>query len=120
MISKFIQTSEQRQQSKEAALRNHDASIHNLENQVGQIAKMLSERSQGSLPGNTETNPREQDKAITLKSGRELQFNKCGETPVAMKEKRTSDKSEAPKEDDKSSSLEVTVKEPKKTKAPTV
>ena len=33
---------------------------------------MLSKRPQGSLPGNTEPNPRGQVKAVTLRSGREL------------------------------------------------
>ena len=59
--------------NQDTALRNHEASIHNLETQVGQIAKLLSERPPGSLPGNTETNPREHLKAVTLRSGRELQ-----------------------------------------------
>jgi len=57
----------------EATLRNHTASRHNLENQVGQIAKTLAERPQGSLPSNTETNPREQLKVITLISGKEVE-----------------------------------------------
>ena len=34
---------------------------------------MLSSRPQGSLPRNTETNPREQANAITLRCGKELQ-----------------------------------------------
>ena len=89
MISKFIKTSEQCQQAIEAALRNHDAFIHNLENQMGQIAKMLLERSQGTLPGNTKMNPKEQVKTITLRIGRELQSNKCGKPPVAIKEDQT-------------------------------
>ena len=81
---------------------------------------MLSERSQWSLLGNTEMNPKEQVKAVTLRNGRELQFNKYGETPIAMKENMTADKSEAPKEDDKSSPLKVKANEPEKTKAPIV
>jgi len=56
-----------------AALCNNTASLYNLENQVGQIAKSLSERHQGSLPSNTETNPREHVNAITLRSGLEVE-----------------------------------------------
>ncbi|XP_076958364.1 uncharacterized protein LOC143634070 [Bidens hawaiensis] len=41
-----------------------------IENQVGQIAQLFSARPQGSLPSNTETNPRAEAKAITLRSGR--------------------------------------------------
>ena len=35
---------------------------------------MLTERAPASLPGNTETNPREHVKAVTLRSGKELQI----------------------------------------------
>ena len=45
----------------------------NLENQVGQLANLLSERSHGALPSNTEKNPREEAKAVTLRNGRELE-----------------------------------------------
>ncbi|KAK1428088.1 hypothetical protein QVD17_16916 [Tagetes erecta] len=38
--------------------------------QVGQIAKLLSERPQGGLPGNTEANPKGHVKAITTRSGK--------------------------------------------------
>ncbi|XP_027333518.1 uncharacterized protein LOC113848267 [Abrus precatorius] len=37
------------------------------------LEELLSERPQGSLPNNTETNPREQVNAVTLRSGRTLQ-----------------------------------------------
>ncbi|XP_027362486.1 uncharacterized protein LOC113870087 [Abrus precatorius] len=72
-MTKFIQTSESRFQSTETTLRNQQASIHNLEIQLGQISRLLSERPQGSLPDNTETNRREQVNAVTLRSGRTLQ-----------------------------------------------
>ena len=43
---------------------------------MGQIANLLTERQQGSLPSNSEINPRgegnEHVKTITLRSGREL------------------------------------------------
>ncbi|XP_076916387.1 uncharacterized protein LOC143576078 [Bidens hawaiensis] len=51
-------------------LRNQKASMHTIENQVGQIAQLLSERQQCSLPSNTERNPNAETKAITLRSGR--------------------------------------------------
>ena len=53
----------------EQIFKNHSSSIHNLEIQVGQLANSLSVRNQGSLPSNTEKNPKEQLKAITLRSG---------------------------------------------------
>ncbi|XP_076885035.1 uncharacterized protein LOC143534423 [Bidens hawaiensis] len=51
-------------------LKNQKASIQTIENQVGQIAQLLSARPQGSLPSNTEINPNAEAKAITLRSGR--------------------------------------------------
>ncbi|KAL5552490.1 hypothetical protein UlMin_039891 [Ulmus minor] len=55
---------------------NQGASIRNLEHQVGEISKLLTERGQGALPSNTERNPREEAKAITLRSGKELEKSK--------------------------------------------
>ncbi|KAL5580373.1 hypothetical protein UlMin_012815 [Ulmus minor] len=57
----------------QANFRNQGASIRNLEHQVGEISKLLTERAQGALPSNTERNPREEAKAITLRSGKELE-----------------------------------------------
>ena len=45
--------------SKEARLKTNEVALKNLENQVGQLASLLSERSQGSLPSNTKKNPKE-------------------------------------------------------------
>ena len=52
--------------------KTHSSSIHNLEVQIGQIANALTSRNQGNLPSNAETNPREQVKAISLRSGKNL------------------------------------------------
>ena len=54
-------------------LKNHSSSIHNIELQLGQLENVVTTRAQGHLPSNTEVNPKEQVKAITLRSGRELQ-----------------------------------------------
>ncbi|XP_052199599.1 uncharacterized protein LOC127806389 [Diospyros lotus] len=59
MMAKFINSTEARMQS--------------LETQIGQLAQAISERPQGGLPSNTEKNPREHVKAITLRSGKELE-----------------------------------------------
>src|SRR5262249_43315273 len=99
MMMKFIKDSDERQKSldqilenQDATLQNHGASIHNLEVQVGQLAKMLSKRPQSALPSNTKLNPREQVNAITLRSETELKFKpKKGieqkQSPNSMKEK---------------------------------
>ncbi|PPS19943.1 hypothetical protein GOBAR_AA00631 [Gossypium barbadense] len=52
-------------QNTETALKNQQASIQGLETQLGQLSKLISERPQGSLPSNTEPNPREHLNAIS-------------------------------------------------------
>ncbi|XP_048229148.1 uncharacterized protein LOC125369886 [Ricinus communis] len=69
---KFVSTLETKFQQTDAALRNQQASIHNLENQICQISKMMAETQLGTLPNNTESKPREHVKAITLRSGKQL------------------------------------------------
>ncbi|GAV66113.1 hypothetical protein CFOL_v3_09623 [Cephalotus follicularis] len=75
--------------------RNQSASIHNLEVQVGQTANLLSGRPQGTLPTNTDINPKEQVKEITLRSGKQLQ-----DAPIKLEESKCWDNI-----DDKSQSL---------------
>ncbi|KAL2526964.1 Uncharacterized protein Adt_12018 [Abeliophyllum distichum] len=52
--------------------KRQDVAIKNMENQIGQLAKMLTERQPGTWPSNTEVNPKEQVNAITTRSGAEL------------------------------------------------
>ena len=63
-------------QNQSTILNNQAAHLRKLEVQMGQMANLLTERQQGSLPSNSEINPRgegkEHIKAITLRSGREL------------------------------------------------
>ncbi|XP_075523994.1 uncharacterized protein LOC142556419 [Primulina tabacum] len=66
MMSKFISSIETR-------LQNQDTSIKGLENHIGQLAKMIANREPDTLPSNTKTNPKEQVKAIELKSGNVLE-----------------------------------------------
>ena len=68
---------EQMYQDTQLMFKNHSSSIHNLEVQIGQLANSLTMRNQGSLPSNTEKNPKEQLKAITLRSGTEIQTPKA-------------------------------------------
>ncbi|XP_070001822.1 uncharacterized protein [Nicotiana sylvestris] len=51
--------------------RQHSA-IKNLEIQVSQLATLMSGQIQGALPSNTEKNPKEHLKAISLRSGKSL------------------------------------------------
>src|SRR5262249_23743115 len=65
LMSKCISTSE-------ARFQNQDASIKNLETQIGQLAKIMSEKAQSASPSNAEPKLKEHVKAITLRSGKEL------------------------------------------------
>ncbi|XP_015960764.1 uncharacterized protein LOC107484737 [Arachis duranensis] len=56
--------------------KNHKASIKSLERQIGQISKQIFvERPSSSLPSDTIPNPKEECKAIQLRSGRTLMSN---------------------------------------------
>ena len=76
IFEKFMQQTTSFMNETRAKFRNQGASIHNLEHQVGEISKLLVERSQGALPSDTETNPKEHVKAISLRSGKELESPK--------------------------------------------
>ena len=77
-------------------LNDQAAQLRNLEVKMGQMANMLIERLQSSLPRNSEINPRgegkEYCKAITLRSGREVAT--LGPPPIIVKETRQSDQLE--------------------------
>src|SRR3954466_3842810 len=71
--SKLEDTLTQFMQASMANQRSNEAAIKNLENQVGQLAKQLSEQQPGaSFSANTQTNPKEHCKAIVTRSGREV------------------------------------------------
>ena len=57
-------------QKTDMAIQNNSALIRNLEVQIDQLSSMLTERTIGTLPSNTVTNPKEHVKAISLRSGR--------------------------------------------------
>ena len=80
VMSTKMNQQDEAQKRMEQMIRNHSSSIHNLEVQMGQLANSIATRNQGALPSNTEKNPKEQVKAITLRSGTEIQ------SPQATKE----------------------------------
>ena len=74
--SQLQQNTQALQQSQIAFQNNTQASLKNLETQVSQLARELSEiRTQGSgkLPSQTIVNPRENVSAITLRSGKQVE-----------------------------------------------
>ena len=48
------------------------AIIHDLQRQAAQLSEAVNTRPTGTLPSNIEKNPKEEVKAITLRSGIEL------------------------------------------------
>ncbi|XP_047172445.1 uncharacterized protein LOC124840429 [Vigna umbellata] len=63
------------QQFMQVSISNHkstEASLRNLEIQVGQLAKKLEEKPEKEFGANTEVNPKEDCKVITTRSGRIL------------------------------------------------
>ncbi|XP_030939518.1 uncharacterized protein LOC115964323 [Quercus lobata] len=59
---------------------NMGATMKNLEVQIGQLATTINANQRGTFPNNTEVNPKEQCKAITLRSGREIKRTPSKET----------------------------------------
>ncbi|XP_073030715.1 uncharacterized protein [Primulina eburnea] len=49
------------------------ATMKSLETQIGQLANALKDQNKGQFPSNTEVNPKEQCKAVTLRSGKDLE-----------------------------------------------
>ncbi|XP_016168703.1 glutamic acid-rich protein-like [Arachis ipaensis] len=61
----------------ELTSKNHEASMRNLERQIGQLSKQtVAERAPNVLPSDTIPNPKEECKAIQLSSGRTLENGK--------------------------------------------
>ena len=75
--SAFMNETKANMQQQATQLNNQAAQLRNLEVQMGQMANLLIERQLGSLPSNSEVNPRrdgnEHVKAVTLRSGKELE-----------------------------------------------
>ncbi|KAL0406121.1 UNVERIFIED_CONTAM: hypothetical protein Slati_3926000 [Sesamum latifolium] len=96
MLSKFITPADTRFQ-------NQDASIRDLEMQIGQLVSIISRRKEGQLLSDTETNPKEHVNAITLKSGKTI----GEEPPKEQVEETPTQQEEEPKEETKGSPLKL-------------
>src|SRR5438270_4019682 len=73
VLYKFMESTGVRMKSNEILMQNQAASIRNLEVQIGQLHNILVNRTQGTLPSDTEKNTKEQVNAVTLRSGKQLQ-----------------------------------------------
>ena len=73
----FMNETKANMQQQTTQLNNQAAQLRNLEVQMGQMANLLTERQPGSLPSNSEVNPRrdgnEHVKVVMLRSGKELE-----------------------------------------------
>ncbi|OIT03404.1 hypothetical protein A4A49_57564, partial [Nicotiana attenuata] len=65
LMYKFIKATDEKVESQHSAIKN-------LKIQVSQLATLMSGQIQGALPSNTEKNPKEYLKAISLRSGKSL------------------------------------------------
>ena len=83
---------------------NTNASLKNLETQVGQLASTLQNKTKDAFPSDTQMNPRD-CMAVQLRSGKELSNNR-----VEMKEKTEQDEEEETGRENRKNSLELTAK----------
>ncbi|XP_019242062.1 PREDICTED: uncharacterized protein LOC109222114 [Nicotiana attenuata] len=72
LMKSFIVKTNERLDVHGAAIKELGTSLRNLERQVGQIATVLSKRISGTLPADTEKNPKETVSVVTLRSGQVL------------------------------------------------
>ncbi|XP_050207516.1 uncharacterized protein LOC126656934 [Mercurialis annua] len=63
--------------------KNQATAFHHLEVQISQLATSIQGRNQGGLPSTTETNPKEQVKAVELRSGKALN-DPHGKKPIKV------------------------------------
>ncbi|KAL2480377.1 Uncharacterized protein Adt_33343 [Abeliophyllum distichum] len=88
--------------------KRQDVAIKNIENQMRQLAKILTEQQPGTWPSNTEVNPKEQVNAITTRSGVELpeiHVKRSGVDKETASSKDRATNSEKAVEQEKDSSL---------------
>ncbi|XP_022865368.1 uncharacterized protein LOC111385223 [Olea europaea var. sylvestris] len=72
LVTKLTEMSTQHMQRTNKSLQVQDAAIKNLENQMGQIAKALSERQQGALSSDTDINPKQQVMVVKVVENEEV------------------------------------------------
>lgn len=86
--------------------KNIDASIKNLETQVGQIVKQLEDQQEGTFTTTTQRNSKEHCKSITIRSGGVLELEvdeneKKERRVVEVREKQERKREEEEKEEGK-------------------
>src|SRR5436189_5790273 len=79
-------------QENDARLKNQEASIKNIETQIGQLTNLLTARALGAFPSDTEKNPHKQANAVTLRSGTKYEGPTQKETEVVAEKVVQKDK----------------------------
>ncbi|XP_057432651.1 uncharacterized protein LOC130725440 [Lotus japonicus] len=72
LFKSFLAQQDETARKHEEADKKRDAAMRNMENQIGQLAKRLSERESGQLPSDTQQPRLENASAITTRSGKVL------------------------------------------------
>ncbi|KAL4373205.1 hypothetical protein AHAS_Ahas05G0058500 [Arachis hypogaea] len=88
--------------NQEMAHKNYEASMRNLERQIGQLSKQLAERPSNTFPSDTILNPKEECKAIQLRSERTLENDKANSKEQTEEDKH--DKENSKKEEESQAS----------------
>ncbi|XP_057739922.1 uncharacterized protein LOC130957036 [Arachis stenosperma] len=101
--------------------KNHEASIRNIQRQIGQLSKqVVIERQTSSLPSDTIPNPKEECKGIQLRSGRTLVNNKETIKKPVENDKKPVEKEEASKKEELTASKQTQEKPEKGEKQPQI
>ncbi|QHO34774.1 Retrotransposon gag protein [Arachis hypogaea] len=91
---------EKMMKNQELTSKNLDASMKNMERQIGQLSKQIAiERPSSSLPSDTIPNPKEECKAIQIRSGKTLVDNKEATKKPIESNKEPTEKEEANNKD---------------------
>ncbi|XP_070034370.1 uncharacterized protein [Nicotiana tomentosiformis] len=72
LMKAFINKSDKKFKTQGTTIREQGTAIRNLERQFRHIANLLSERAPRTLPSDTEKNPKETIKVVSLRSGKTL------------------------------------------------
>ncbi|XP_019161137.1 PREDICTED: uncharacterized protein LOC109157754 [Ipomoea nil] len=84
---------------------SNQASIHNLEVQVGQLAKLVAEKDRGKFLSTTEINPKEGAMAVTLRSGKILNEVMKEKEPTSVEKESDKEEEQVPKENSSDQNL---------------
>ncbi|XP_070032753.1 uncharacterized protein [Nicotiana tomentosiformis] len=98
LMKAFIVKTDERLDAHGAAIKELGTGFRNLERQVGQIATILSERIPGTLPTDTERNPKETVNVVTLRTKNKVDKKKKGKKGTEKRKKEENSRREESEE----------------------